>query len=185
MLSDHPQGVFLGATEKDAPSISQRHSLFCDLIRQAGRGCFLYATDVARAYCQLPLDPSDGLLICFCFEGRLFVDVSLPFCLRWAASHCQDATNIISRELRRQGVTLLNYIDNFGGVAPSRSTAESLFAQLQGLLAKLGLQEARHKSPPHLPSQNMVWLGFRFDMVAMTVTLPPEKLAEIMDLVSS
>ena len=31
----------------------------------------------------------------------------------------------------------------------------------------------------------MVWLWFRFDTVAMTVTLPSEKLAEIMDLLSS
>ena len=30
-----------------------------------------------------------------------------------------------------------------------------------------------------------MWLGFRFDTVAMTVTLPPEKLTEIMNLVSS
>ena len=28
-----------------------------------------------------------------------------------------------------------------------------------------------------------MWLGFRFDTLAMTVTLPPEKLTEIMDLV--
>ena len=31
----------------------------------------------------------------------------------------------------------------------------------------------------------MVWLGFRFDTVAMTVTLLLEKLAEIIDLISS
>ena len=29
----------------------------------------------------------------------------------------------------------------------------------------------------------MVWLGFQFDTLAMTVTLPPDKLREIMDLV--
>ena len=29
----------------------------------------------------------------------------------------------------------------------------------------------------------MVWLGFRFDSVEMTITLPPEKLVEIMELV--
>ena len=31
----------------------------------------------------------------------------------------------------------------------------------------------------------MVWLGFRFDTVVMTVTLPPENLTEVMDLMSS
>ena len=31
----------------------------------------------------------------------------------------------------------------------------------------------------------MVWLGFHFDTLAMTVTLPPDKLREIMDLVAT
>ena len=148
---------------------------FCDLIRQADRSCFLHATDVTRAYCQLPVDPADCPHICFRFKGRFYVDVSLPFVLRWVASHCQDVTNIVSRELRGRGISLLNYIDDFGGVTSSQSTADSHFSQLQNLLAKLGLQEARHKPSP--PSQVMVWMGFRFDMVAMTqsVTLPPEK----------
>ena len=65
---------------------------FCDLLRKAGMGCFLFARDVARAYRQLPHDPRDWPLICFTFEGQFFVDISLPFGLRWAAPHCQDAT---------------------------------------------------------------------------------------------
>ena len=101
---------------------------FCDLIRQAGRGCFLYATDVTRAYCQLPLDPAYRPLICFHFEGRFYIDVSVPFGLRWAASHCQDITNIISRELRGRGLSLLNYIDDFGSITSSWSTADSHFS---------------------------------------------------------
>ena len=105
-------------------------------------------TDVARDHCQLPLIPADWPLICFCFEGRFFVDVNLPLGFRWAASHSQDATNIICRELRRQGLSLLNDIADFGGVAPSKSTAKSHFPQLQDLLAMLGLQEANHKSSP-------------------------------------
>ena len=70
-------------------------------------------------------------------------------------------------------LSLLNYIDDVEGVVPSKSEAESHFAQLQGLLKTLGQQEARHKASP--PSQVLVWLGFQFDTLAMTVTLPPEK----------
>ena len=88
---------------------------FCDIIREAGRGCFLYATDVARPYRQLPLDPADWLLICFRFEGRYSINISLPVGLRWVAFHCQDVTNMISRGLRRHGLTLLNDIDDLGG----------------------------------------------------------------------
>ena len=118
----------------------------CDLIRKAGRGCFLYTTDVARTYRQLPLDPRDWPLVCFMFEGRFFADISFPFGLRWAVSHCQDITSLVARELGRRGLSLLNYINDFGGVAATRADADSHFAQLQGLLETLGLQEERHNA---------------------------------------
>ena len=43
---------------------------FCNLIREAGRGCFLFATDVARVCRQLPLNPRDWPLVCLTFEGH-------------------------------------------------------------------------------------------------------------------
>ena len=102
----------------------------CELIRKVDRGCYLYATDVTWAYRQLPLDPGDWSLTCFQFEGRYYIDISLPFGLRWAASHCQDITNCVTRDLKRQGLTLLNYIDDFWGVAASRAAADQHFTQL-------------------------------------------------------
>ena len=53
---------FLGETWKmHLPSDGD----LCELIRKVGRSCYLCATDVARAYCKLPLDPGDLPLICF------------------------------------------------------------------------------------------------------------------------
>ena len=48
------------------------------------------------------------------------------------------------------------------------------------LLACLGLLEATHKTTPLATST--VWLGLLFDYMAMAVTLPPEKLQEVLDL---
>ena len=138
----HPKRV-LGIHKKmHLPSASE----LCDLIRKAGRGCFLFATDMARAYRQFPLHPRDRPLLCFIFEGWFFVDISLPFGLRWVASHCQDAINLVSREFWRRGLSLLNYIDDLGGVASSKLEGESHFAHLQDLLETLGLQETCHKA---------------------------------------
>ena len=78
-----PRESFLGNPKKmHLPSATD----FCDLIRRAGKGCFLFATDVARAYHQLPLDPRDWPRVCFTFECRFVVNISLPYGLRWAAS---------------------------------------------------------------------------------------------------
>ena len=61
---------------------------------------------------------------CFQFEGSYYIDTSLPLGLRWAGCHCQEVTNMVSHELRRQGLTLLSYIDDLGGVARSRPAAD-------------------------------------------------------------
>ena len=150
---------------------------FCDLIHTAGKGWYLYSADVAQAYRQLPLDPRDWPLVCFTFNGAYYTDISLPFCLHWAAAHCKDVTNLITRELNSRGVTVLSYINDFGGIATYQATAATHFTILRSLLAKLGLWEVEHKASP--PAQAMVWLGLQFDTIAMTVSLPQDKFAEI------
>ena len=57
---------------------------FCNHIRAAGKGAFMYAADVARAYRQLPLDPADWPLTCLETPEGYFVDTSPPFGMRWA-----------------------------------------------------------------------------------------------------
>ena len=97
-----------------------------DLIRKAGRGCFLYSADVARAYMQLPLDHGNLPQLCFRFHGAYHTDIHLPFGLRWAAAHCQDITSIITRELNRKGSAVLSYIYDFGGSAMDQATATTI-----------------------------------------------------------
>ena len=121
---------------------------FITLIKDAGRGCYLYSCDFTRAYRQLPLDPADWPLVCLQVQGRYFVDISLPFGLRWAAACCQDTTSFITRAFREQGGTVLNYIDDFGGLAGDHDTATLHFHLLQTLLRRLGLKEAAHKASP-------------------------------------
>ena len=76
---------------------------------------------------------------------------------------------------------MLNYIDDFGGIAGNHDTATLHFHMLQTLLRSLGLKEAAHKASP--PAEAMTWLGLRFDTVEMTVTIPPEKLQDTVRLV--
>ena len=73
----------------------------CALIRKAGKGCFMYSTDVLQAFHQLPLDPGDWPLVCFTFDNSFFVDLSLPFGLMWAASHCQAVMSLVTSDFTR------------------------------------------------------------------------------------
>ena len=83
----------------------------------------------------------------------------------------------MARELVRQGLSLLNYIDVFGGVASTESDAIQHFSLFQALLKHLRLEEVKHKAC--LPSQVLVWLGLRFNTINMTVSIPDDNLAQI------
>ena len=115
---------FLGAYRKmHLPSPGD----LCELINKAGPGCYLYSTDIARVYRQLPFDPADWPLVCFAFQGAFYSDISLPFGLHCTMSHFQDVTNMIVRELTRQVAHFLNYICNFRGIADDEATASIHF----------------------------------------------------------
>ena len=105
-------------------------------------GAFLYSCNIAQAYRQLLLDPADCPLVCLNVDGRFFADISLPFELRWAASHCQDVKGLVARKLGRQDLSLLNYDIDVGGVANMESEAGQHFNLLQAMLEHLGLEEA-------------------------------------------
>ena len=83
------------------------------------------------------------------------MDASLPFSLRWEVAPSQDTTSLVAKHLNCKGLSMLNFIDDFGGVAASKQQAQQHFKQLQGTLDKLGLVEATHKASP--PSHHMMW----------------------------
>ena len=72
--------------------------------------------------------------------GLFHRGLSLAFGIRCAASHCQDVTSLVTMDLTRQGLSILNYIDDVwvwvggGGVASTYTTAVAHFTKLQGVL---------------------------------------------------
>ena len=91
----------------------------CDLICTAGKGCYLYSLDMARAYMQLSLKHGDWPFVCFNFQRAYYTDINLRFGILWAAAHCQDVTSLITREFNRKGEAVLSYIDDFEGITSS------------------------------------------------------------------
>ena len=61
---------------------------------------------------------------------------------------------------------MLNYIQDFGGIAGDHDKATLHLHTLHTLLHHLGLKEAAHKASP--PVQAMIWLDLQFDTVEMT-----------------
>ena len=66
---------------------------------------------------------------------------------------------MVSRELGRRGLSLLNYIDDFRGVAASRAEDDSHFAQLQG---HIETPRAAGSTPQSFPPPLRSWSGWGF-----------------------
>ena len=151
------------------------------MIKNEECDCYLYCCDVARAYQQRHLDPVDWPLMCIKADSRYYMDASLLVSLMWAATCCQNITGLIVRDLVGKGLKVLSYIDNFSRVADSEQYAQQPFDLLHDTLACLGLQEAVHKACS--PACIMTWLRLQFNTSDMSVTIPEDKLEDILSLV--
>ena len=144
------------------------------LIKISGRGSYMYAADLSRAYHVLPLEVTDWHLCCI-QDGAYYIDISISFGLHWGALACQRTTSVVTHILAKQGHSIINYIDNFGRVASSLQGAQEGFKALQGCSQELGLEENTKASPP---IRIMTCLRVEFNTLDMTMSIPPQKLQD-------
>ena len=145
---------------------------------ELGRGAYLYKTDLARGYRQLRVDPSDWPLLGFTYQGQFYFDMCPPFGLRTSALCMQRTSEGIVWIHAQRGYISRAYLDDFGGAEGTLHRAERALSTLQNIMAELGVREAKHKVCQ--PAQRMIWLGLWYDTIAMTISIPQEKLEEIM-----
>ena len=97
----------------------------------------------------------------------------------WPAVLCNVHAEDIGGHLLSTGLCSRPYLDDFGGAEALQDRAHVALRELQGIMAALGVHEAKHKVHP--PSQRMVWLGIIYDTLTMRMAIPPDKMAEIME----
>ena len=174
-----PKDTYLGLPYKlHYPTIDD----YVRLILNHGPGCFLYKADLARAFRMLPADPLDYPLLGLFWNDQLYIDTAIGFGLRTGSMACQRVTNAIGYIMGTfYGATTLQYVDDCLGVEADESTASAAYGNLRNVVAELGLQEAPDKLCT--PSPRMEFIGVTFDTVTGTISIPGEKMKEIMALV--
>ena len=149
-----------------------------DHILEAGRGALLWKSDLSRAYRQLRVDPLDYPLLCIKHDGAYYVDICPSFGCRASGQAQQRVSNAVFHLMSRENFNVLAYVDDFCGVARHPQTAKASFDRFQSLTRELGLKLAPDKT--QTPSTVMEWLGFTFDTNDMSITIPQEKLDDIL-----
>ena len=150
---------------------------FAALILSKGKGCHMYKVDISRAYRHFRADPSDIDMLGFSYDGLFYTDTSIGFGLRTGAMICQRVTNSVRYMMMQYGNEIENYIDDMVG-ADTPSEATPAFIRIRSLLAELGITEAREKACP--PSTKMDFIGITFDSIALTMSIPIEKIEDIL-----
>ena len=177
-----PSDLYLGQPFSYAyPKIED----FKRLVLDCGRGSYIWKRDLSRFYLQIPLDPAEYPLVCCVWRKHLFFFCSLMFGLKHSGLQGQRVTTAVTWIHRRLGLDTdlqkmfnsLNYSDDVGGCEKSLQRATQSFQALSTLFTELGLVESMSKAHP--PSTSMPYLGVNFDTVAMRMSIPAEKIAEV------
>ena len=150
------------------------------MILDCGPGCFIYKRDLKRAFRQFPVDPGDYPYLGYKWRKLIFFDRVLPMGLRMSAMACQRVTDAVRYICQIADVKMCNYLDDFFGAESTLDKATESFSFVGATLKYLGLVEAEEKS--RSPSTCQTVLGVQFDTVAMTISITPERLSEISEL---
>lgn len=128
-------------------------------------------------YKNFKSDPLDWPLLCFQWRDEYFCDVTMPFGARSSSCHMQRVAEAIVWMLAQRGVTARMYLDDIITISPTKQRAVRDLEIVQKLLADLGLPEAIDKVQH--PDTSVTWLGVNIDSVAMTLSIPQQKLREV------
>ena len=150
-----------------------------DEVARAGRGCYLWSADLARAYRQLRTCPLSTPLLGIKFKGKHYTDIAPPFGCRTSSMACARTTNAVVYLLRKKGHYVQCYLDDFVGVARTLREANEAYTDFMSLTASLGL--ALSPSKCHPPTKSLDWLGFNISVEEMQVTIPRSKLHDVLN----
>ena len=150
-------------------------------IRQLGPKALLFKIDLERAFRNLRMDPLDYPVLGLRWGSENYVDLSVPFGMKSGAAACQMTTDVITHALRSQKIWIINYLDDYLGVA-TPELAESHFSSVKNILADLGLPINYKKLEP--PSQSVTCLGILINAKDGIISIPDDKLQNIKSLCS-
>ena len=181
-----PKEHYLGdMVEYNYPTLDD----FQHLIVKVGIGGRMWKRDLRRFFLQIPICPSDYSRTGFIWRANYFFFVSYMFGLCHAGLAGQSITSAVTWIHKQDGIATdgeeyhsLNYSDDLGGVEEG-ARADVSYNKMGELLAKLGLEESADKASA--PSTEMTYLGVTFNSISFQKSIPPEKVAELLDLLMS
>ena len=146
-----------------------------------GKGALLAKTDVKSAYRNVPVHPSDRLLLGMSWRGSVYVDKALPFGLRSAPKIFTAVADALEWVAKRWGADpLYHFLDDYITLGPAESDeCQKNLDTLLSVCAMLGVPVAVEKTEG--PSTRITFLGIEVDTIAMELRLPQDKFDRLVE----
>ena len=154
------------------------------IMARLGQDSLLAKIDIAHAYRNVPIHPSDRRLLAMQWDGSIFVDTVLPFGLCSTPKIFSALADTLEWIFRHNDVShVLHYLDDFFTAGASHSAqCKNNLDQIIPLCKKLGFPLATDKIEG--PSSQLVFLGIVLDSHKMEMRLPEDKLSNLTSTVS-
>ena len=149
-----------------------------------GEGAQLAKIDIAHAYRNVPVHPTDRYLLGMRWKDMIYIDTALPVGLRSAPKIVCALSDALEYILLQAGISsCLHYIDDFLtlGAPDSQECAHNLRV-LTDICKVLGIPLAIEKIEG--PSVCIIFLGIELDARTMTMRLPQEKPDHLRNLIA-
>lgn len=149
-----------------------------------GKGARMAKIDIAHAYRNVPVHPTDRHLLGMQWENKVYIDTALPFGLRSAPKIFCALSDALEWILLQAGMSCcLHYIDDFLTLgAPDSSECKHNLQLLIDTCQLLGIPLAVEKIEG--PIEWIIFLGIELDSRTMSMRLPEEKLQHLRRLVA-
>lgn len=149
-------------------------------LQSLGPGAWIWVADLQRAYRQLRVDPLDTPLLGLRVDGGIYLDLCPAFGCRSSSAACQRTSNAVVYIMRSMNHVVYAYLDDYTGCSATEQQALAAYSAFKHLADQLGLQLAPNKCHP--PATVVTWLGYTIDTNRMELSVPQQKLSEVLDL---
>lgn len=149
------------------------------VLGQLEEGDFLSSLDLGDAYFHIPILKGHRKFLRFVVQGRHYQFKALPFGLRSAPRVFTKCLAPVAAQLRREGIHVYPYLDDWLIRAKTRELAVAHTARTVQLLTDLGFSVNYAKS--HLvPAQDALFLGARLNTVSLLASPSEERTRTIL-----
>ena len=150
-----------------------------DITPHLHQGMWASSIDLKDAYLHIPIHQLDRRFLAFNYRDTDYQFRVLPFGLSTAPRVFTRVTRAILNHLRRAGITLFAYLDDWLVIADSLDLATRYTATTTTLLRDLGWVINLDKSQL-LPSQHITYLGAEINLASGTIAPSRERSAALL-----